>query len=133
MRTAVVLAALAGAALPPAAMAQAAGDLRRAEDQGLALFQAYEKGGQCDGPHRKVTISGVVYRLADGRCIGVEDAAASASAGATRPAKLLLANTQTAVPTDFHVFLSLKHDVPVFIVTRAGTWKVEAGLISRIN
>lgn len=128
---ALIAAALVGDALGQAPDKLAA-DIRLAEERGLALFQAYEKAGHCDGPHRKVTISGVVYRLAEGRCIGVEDPA-SASAGATRPERLMLANTQTAVPTGFHVFLSLKHDVPVFVATRAGTWKVEAGLITRIN
>src|SRR5688572_29858222 len=80
-------------------------DTLLAEQRGLALFRTQEH----------------------------QEPAGSASAGATRPQRLLVGNTQIDAPTERHVFLSLKHDVPVFVLTRTGAWKVESGLITRIN
>ncbi len=101
-------------------------DALQAEQRGLELFRAQAKG--CDGPYRTVTVRGVAYRVTE-RCIAAQETAESASAGGTRPDKLVLASMQNAAPTAFHVFLSLKHDVPVFVATRSGIWKVEAGLV----
>lgn len=37
------------------------------------------------------------------------------------------------VPSEFHVFLSLLHDKPVFVHTQFGRWKVEDGQISVLS
>lgn len=39
----------------------------------------------------------------------------------------------TSYPTEFHVFLSLKHSIPLFIGTDIGMWKVEKGKISFVS
>jgi hypothetical protein len=117
---------------------------------------------RCSAPYRTVVISPkVVYLVADpshgiavGRhyrvelageerigavvpstqtCLLIDEPPASASAGATRPSRILLSHTLTSAPDEFHVFLSLKHDKPIYVMTRTGGWKVEAGLITRIN
>jgi hypothetical protein len=39
----------------------------------------------------------------------------------------------TDTPTEFHVFLSLKHKNPIYVGTKTGTWKVEQGGIDFVE
>ena len=39
----------------------------------------------------------------------------------------------TETPTEFHVFLSLYHQRPIYVVTSGGVWKVELGKIEYIK
>ena len=36
-------------------------------------------------------------------------------------------------PTEFHVFLSLKHKNPIYVITKPGTWRVEGGKIAFVE
>jgi len=166
--------ALAAALFMSDAFGQA--EILRAEERGLALFQAYERNAKTDAqaktiadsapvercatPYRAVALTPkLVYLLADpsnavalGRhfrvevddngkmavapssatCLEIDDPS-SASAGATRPARASIVHTLSDVPTEFHVFLSLRHAMPIYVATSAGLWKVEAGLVQHLG
>lgn len=52
-------------------------------------------------------------------------------AGAT-PVGVTISHVLSPAPTEFHVFLSLLHNKPVYVGTEVGTWKVDGGAISLI-
>lgn len=37
------------------------------------------------------------------------------------------------VPTEFHVFLSLYHEEPIYVSTSIGLWSVEAGKVTQVK
>lgn len=45
----------------------------------------------------------------------------------------LVSHILSPSPTEFHVFLSLLHEKPIYVHTKSGRWKVEAGKISYIK
>lgn len=51
--------------------------------------------------------------------------------GAT-PVGVTISHVLSPAPTEFHVFLSLLHNKPVYVGTEVGTWKVDGGAISLI-
>ena len=176
MRCLVLLLGLLGTAALAQVPNKLIGDVQRAEQLGLALFQAYQASPatdqfekaraaaesarlqRCDVPYKAVVVTPkLVYLLAGGEgivvgrhfrievagdgqsvasvepstlsCLRVEEWPASASAGGTRPARASFSHSLTPAPNEFHVFLSLKHDMPIYVATGAGVWKVESGLI----
>ena len=87
--------------------------------------------GIAAGRHFRIEKDGAVSASSRG-CLVLQEPA-SASAGGTRPARASLIHTLSDTPNEFHVFLSLRHDMPIYVATSAGMWKVEAGLITRTN
>ena len=46
-------------------------------------------------------------------------------------AAVFITHLMSPTPNEFHVYLSLLHDQPIYVSTEQGVWKVENGVISR--
>ncbi len=90
------------------------------------LAQAPREGEVVFGRHFKLTSSSVVASTKSCLLVGTSpENTTTTGAYATH----LLSST----PTEFHVYLSLKHKTPMYVGTSLGSWKIEAGHIAFIE
>ncbi len=89
----------------------------------------------------KVAVFGKHYRAlvsADGRTVkrfeplskGALELPLSGQRPGTQTAYLVVTHDLTDTPLETHVFASLLHGVPVFVLTRRGTWRVDGARIT---
>ncbi len=93
------------------------------------LLQAPAERELVMGIHRRVLVSDDGRRVLADQPLSKSELRIPLEADGEKIAAAWSTHAQSDTPTEIHVMLSRQHDRPLFIATRRGAWRVEAGRI----